>query len=72
MMEELEDFDTAGFVLKTIIRDARENDLNELADEIERCLYNTQVCYDMCKQKWTSTGENPWKLDVEELKARLK
>lgn len=70
--EVVKDFETNGFILKTIVADARANELTELADEIERCIDNVQACYDMVSQKWTSTGIDPWKLDVAELKARLK
>lgn len=71
-MDELKDFETFGFLLYIICKEARENGLEDLACEIERRMANVQTCYDMVAQKWTATGKEPWKLDVAELKARLK
>ena len=66
-------FDTKGIDLLQIVKDARENDNVDFADEVERCIANVQVCYDIVAQKHTCTaGEELWKIDAEELKSRLK
>ncbi len=71
--EEKELIQTYGFDLKIIIADARANGNGEFADEVEKQIANLQACYDIIAQRHTSAGgEDVWKIDASELKARLK
>lgn len=77
--KEVEVFDTKGFDIKTVIEDAKANgkeDFAELAEkhlaEYERAKANLQNIYDLIAQKWTSTGEAPYNIDVEYAKTLLK
>lgn len=73
MEERKELFDTKGFDLLQVIKDARENGNEEFAELVEKQIANVQTCYDIVAQKHTCTaGEDLWKIDAKELKARLK
>ena len=77
--KEVEVFNIKGFDIKKVIEDARQNnkaDFAELAEkhlaEYERAKANLQTIYDLIAQKWSSTGEAPYNIDVEYAKTILK
>lgn len=64
---------TRGLDLKGVIEEARANDNEEFAIEVEKVIANMQACYDVIAERYTTCGyEDLWKIDVEYLKMKLK
>lgn len=62
-----------GIDLSKVIEEARANNNEAFAIELERNVANLQACFDVMAQKHTSTGgEDIWNVDVEYLKTLLK
>jgi len=73
------EFETHGFDLSEVAKEARENGREDVANLFEEVLTNyenaktnVQTCYDTICSKWTSTSERPWAIDSEALKEFLK
>lgn len=65
-------FETKGIDLLKVVEEAKANGNLEFAELVEKQIANVQACYDVCAQKWTSTGCDMWNIDAECLKGLLK
>ena len=66
-------FETHGFILEEVIKEARKNGNEEFAKLIEAQIANIQVIYNALSQKYTSTnGKDVWDIDADYVRSQFK
>lgn len=69
---EITRFETYGFDLKQIAKEAEENGNIELAKKINEGITLVQTIYDVCGERYTSCPDEPiWKIDAKYIDEKI-